>query len=211
MDTNSKSPNASRLPVVLLTAALILVAAVAVALAHRDHRLKFQLGLANANLAAARANLATAKSDLAAAQAQVAQVQTKLDAAIATSSRLQAQMQQLAHMFGQSQHPFGRSHRLPVFAGFSPQPAQPGKPAPASFRLRVRSLVPGPFQITVKTSSSGKDKTSAFTISRFWTDPDSFAPGDKVEISSEGYPPMRLTVPNLPPRPRVQAPKPPAP
>ncbi len=210
MDTNSKSPSPTRLPIVVLTAALILVAAVAVAFAHRDHRLKFQLGLANTGLATAQADLATAKSDLASAQAQVAQLQTKLDTANGSVARYQAQVQQLARMFGQSQRPYGKGHRIPVFAGFSRAPALPGQSAPTAFNLRVRSMVAGPLPITVKTTSSGKEKTATYTISHFWTDPDTFAPGDKIELSTEGYPPMRLTVPAFPPppHPKAQAAKP---
>jgi hypothetical protein len=179
----------------------VLVALAALALAHRNHRLKFQLGLANTNLVAAQADLATAKADLAAAQAQIAQLGTKLDAANANAARQQAQVQQFARMFGQSQRPYGKSHRMPVFAGFSRVPAQPGQPPTAAFKLRVRSLVAGPLQITVKSGPPGKEKTASYTINHFWTGPDTFAPGDKIEISSEGFPPLRLTVPAMPPTP----------
>jgi hypothetical protein len=202
MDTPPKPQSPSRLPIVLLTAGLVLCAFGAAAFAHRAHRFKFQLALANSNLAAAQADLASAKSDLSSAQAQILQLQAKLDTATATSTRLQAQMQQLARMFGQ-QRQFGRSHRLPVFAGFARAPAAPGSPPTPAFKLRVRSLVVGPLQISVKSSGSQPPKTASYMISRFWTDPDVFKPGDKIEISSEGYAPMRLTVPALPPLPAL--------
>lgn len=205
MDTNPTPRNPARLPIILLLALFVLAALVSAALAHRDHRLKFQLGLANTSLAAARSDLATANANLAAAQAQIAQLQAKVDAANGSVARYQAQIQQLAHMFGQSQRPYGKGHRMPVFAGFSRVPAQPGQPPPAEFKLRVRSMVAGPLQVTVKSTSSGKEKSEAYTINHFWTDPDNFAPGDKIEISTEGYPPLKLTVPALPPPPRPQA------
>jgi hypothetical protein len=192
MDTTPRPKNPSRLPIVLLVAAFLLAVAGAAVLARQEHRLKFQLGLANAGLAAA-------KSDLAAAHSQITQIQARLDAATAENARWQAQMQQLVRLFSQSRRQFGKSNRLPIYAGFSRVPSPPGTAAPPAFKLRVRTMLPGQLKITVKSSSSGREKTTAFTIGRFWTDPDTFAPGDKIEISTEGYPPVRLQAPPIPP------------
>jgi hypothetical protein len=192
MDTTPKTGGRSRLPIVLLLAAFLLAVAGAAVLARQEHRLKFQLGLAGAALT-------SAKADLAATQAQIAQIQAKLDEATAEKGRLQLQLQQLARIFSQSRRQFGKSGRLPIYAGFYRVPPPSGTAAPAAFKLRVRTLLPGQLKISVKSSSSGQDKTSAFTIGRFWTDPDTFAPGDKIEISTEGYPPVRLQAPPAPP------------
>jgi len=192
MDSNPK--NVSRLPVVIVALALAAAAAAVAVLYRENHRLKFQLSLAVAEGA-------QLKSD-------GARLQAGLDQANANATRLQAQVQQLARLYAQASRNNG--HRMPVFAGFARVPVKPGQPPAQSFQLRIRSLVPGQLHVSIKTTIGGRETTTPYTISRIWTAPDVFGPGDKAEIAVDGYSPLRLIVPNFPrPPPQKTVPPPP--